>query len=170
VKAIVYVYFSIITLSIVIMFKLWIVPYVLTTLFSHSDLVSRVYEIFIMFTGVTTLLLMIFLGYLGRHLYDLSLAQQATLNGLIQTPYLIHILAESPSINGDSVGFLSIFAEAWYGLVAEPIRFLFMVYPWTDIFALLLGFVCLSIGRFIEIVDEDSIQLHKKQPKKVGRT
>lgn len=67
------------------------------------------------------------------------------------------------------MGWGQVFTEGWYGLMAEPTRLIFMVYPWTDIFAIAASFVFLAIGRTIEIVDEGRLWEQTQNRMKVGR-
>jgi len=156
-------------LSLMVFIKLWIIPYVLGNLFPQTDLISKLYEVFIMVCGGITFLLFIIQGYIGKHLCRFHWMTHFLLNFLIQLPFMMHALYEEIKRTPMLMGWGQVFTEGWYGLMAEPTRLIFMVYPWTDIFAIVASFIFLAIGRTIEIVDEDRLWKQTRNRVKVGR-
>jgi hypothetical protein len=154
-KHLIYLCLSIIFLSTMVLVKLWIIPYMLLHLFPQSDLVSKINEVSIMVVGGLTFLLFMILGYIGKHIFSMSLKGHLGLHFVIQIPFIIHAFLQQALQKDNSMGLLHVFAEGWCGLIAEPTRLLFMVYPWTDAAAILSSFFFLGLGRSIEIVDED---------------
>lgn len=152
-----------------VLVKLWVIPFTLWHLFPQTDLMSRLYEVFIMAFGGVTFLLFIVLGYLGKHAFHIDLSKHLLLHFMIQLPFGMHALLQEVTDASPLLGVARVFAEGWCGLVGEPTRLLFMVYPWTDIFAIIASFIFLSIGRTIEIVDEDRRWIQQRQKIKVGR-
>lgn len=164
-----YLFFSTGLLSAMVLVKLWVIPFTLWHLFPQTDLMSRLYEVFIMAFGGVTFLLFIVLGYLGKHAFHIDLSKHLLLHFMIQLPFGMHALLQEVTDASPLLGVARVFAEGWCGLVGEPTRLLFMVYPWTDIFAIIASFIFLSIGRTIEIVDEDRRWIQQRQKIKVGR-
>jgi len=155
-RSLIYLALSIGMITVLVAIKLWIIPFSLWQLFPQNDLVSRLYEVFIMAMGGVTFLSFIVLGYIGKNTFHFEFIHHVTLHFLLQLPFAFHAFLQE--ISFDLNGYLSgmtIFSNGWSGLIAEPTRLIFMVYPWTDIFAIVASFVFLTIGRTIEIVDED---------------
>jgi hypothetical protein len=155
-------------LTIMVLIKLWIVPFALWSLFPQTDLISRLYEVLIMGFGAVTFLLFIVLGYVGKHTFQIGFWQHLFLHFILQSPFAIHAFLHQ-IMETEALGFSTIFADGWCGLIAEPTRLLFMVYPWTDIFAILASFAFLSIGRKIEITDEEKFGVQGRNRIKVGK-
>ncbi|RXT13923.1 hypothetical protein [Ammoniphilus sp. CFH 90114] len=164
-----YLFFSTGLLSTMVLVKLWVIPFTLWHLFPQNDLVSRLYEVLIMGFGGVTFLLFIVLGYLGKHAFHINLSKHLFLHFVIQFPFAMHAILQEVTDARPLIGVARVFAEGWCGLIAEPTRLLFMVYPWTDIFAIFASFVFLSIGRTIDIVDEDKDWIGQRKRIKVGR-
>jgi len=167
-----YVYYLCLTMglmSFMVFIKLWLIPFVLGNLFPQTDLVSKLYEVLIMVFGGITFLLFIIQGYIGKHFFQFHWTTHFLLNFLIQLPFAMHALYEELRRTSMMMGWGQVFTEGWYGLMAEPTRLIFMVYPWTDIFAIAASFVFLAIGRTIEIVDEGRLWEQTQNRMKVGR-
>ncbi|HJV44558.1 MAG TPA: hypothetical protein VJ824_02400 [Bacillota bacterium] len=151
-----YLFISTGLLSVMVLVKLWVVPFALWKLFPQTDLISRLYEVIIMGFGGVTFLMYIVLGYIGKHVFHIRYLGHLFLYFILQSPFALHIFFRQ-IMEKQTVGFMAIFADGWCGLIAEPTRLMFMVYPWTDAFAIITSFIFLSIGRKIEIKDE---QIH----------
>lgn len=164
-----YLVLSIAVITAMVLIKLWVVPFTLWHLFPQTDLVSRLYEVLIMAFGGVTLLLFIIQGYVGKHFFQLSRSSHLLLHFTIQLPFGLHAYIQEVSENPEMIGWTHSFAEGWCGLIAEPTRLMLLVYPWTDIFAIVASFVFLAIGRTIEIVDEDKLWQKQRNHVKVGR-
>lgn len=149
-----YLLLSLALVTSLVLVKVWIVPYFLWILFPSSEFVSKLYEIFLMAFGGVTALLFITLGYIGKHFFHIGNLTHLFLHFFIQLPFTVHAFLQEMSVSHITLG-LARFADGWCGLIAEPTRLLFMVYPWTDVFAIGLSFLLLVVGRIIEIVDEE---------------
>lgn len=152
-----------------VLMKMWVIPYILANLFPQTDLTSKLYEIFIMIFGGVTFLFFIILGYAGKHFLKFQWTTHFFLNFLIQFPFALHALYEEMNSTSLLMGWGQVFTESWYGLMAEPTRLIFMVYPWTDLFAIVASFVFIAIGRNIEIVDEGRLWQQTRNRMKAGR-
>ncbi len=164
-----YLVLSIGSISAMVLIKLWVVPFTLWHLFPQTDLVSRLYEVLIMAFGGVTFLLFIIQGYAGKHFFQLSRSSHLLLHFTIQLPFGLHAYIQEITGDAEMIGWIDTFAEGWCGLIAEPTRLMLLVYPWTDIFAIVASFVFLVIGRTIEIVDEDKRWQKQRNHVKVGR-
>ncbi|MBP1933430.1 hypothetical protein [Ammoniphilus resinae] len=156
-RSLIYLVMSIGVITALVVIKLWVIPFSLWHLFPQNDLVSRLYEVFIMAIGGMTFLSFIVLGYIGKNTFHFGFLHHLMLHFLLQLPFAFFAFLEELSLTTSHLNGLMIFSNSWSGLIAEPTRLIFMVYPWTDIFALVASFVFLSIGRSIEIVDEDQV-------------
>ncbi|WP_205628877.1 hypothetical protein, partial [Acinetobacter baumannii] len=68
---------------------------------------------------------------------------------ILQAPFFLHGWLKMQEIVPREYTFLYSFAEGWCSLLAEPIRLLFFVYPWTDVIAVLASLALVLLGRFI---------------------
>lgn len=152
-----------------VLIKLWVIPFVLWHLFPQTDLISKLYEVFIMAIGGVTFLLFIIQGYIGKHFFHFKWGTHLFLNFIIQLPFAIHAYLEGSMKTSLMMGWDQVFIEGWYGLVAEPTRLIFMVYPWTDIFAIVASFIFIAIGRTIDIADEEYSWEPTRKRMKVGK-
>ncbi|GAB7387530.1 hypothetical protein BSNK01_13670 [Bacillaceae bacterium] len=140
--------------GVMVTIKMIVLPYVIWQIFPLSDLGATIYEICIMSFGGLTACLYLYLGYLAKRKYALSLLSHIGSYLLVQFPFVSYALLKQAAVQPERIVSFFRWAEEWVGLLAEPARLLFMVYPWTDFFALLFG-LCLTVaGRRVELAAE----------------
>ncbi|WP_047152613.1 hypothetical protein [Aneurinibacillus tyrosinisolvens] len=141
---------SVLTIAGLVWLKIWLFPYLLWRTLSASDAGAIVYEMLILILGALTFIVYVALGHLGKYHFYLSRGQHLLATLLIQAPFFLHGWLKIQHIDPKKVTALYQFAEGWCSLLAEPIRLLFFVYPWTDIIAVFLSFFLVLVGRAIE--------------------
>ncbi|MFT9847581.1 hypothetical protein [Aneurinibacillus sp. REN35] len=140
---------SLIAVAVLVIVKIWLFPYLLHRLFPESDTGALVYEMLVLSLGGVTLVLYMFLGHYGKYRAYLSRRAQMGVVLFLQAPFFLHGWLKMQEIAPQKYTLLYSFAEGWCSLLAEPIRLLFFVYPWTDAIAVLASFTLVLLGRFI---------------------
>lgn len=141
--------------SILVICKVWFFPYVLHRALAVSDLGALLYEMSILILGSTALIVYVLLGHIGKYYFRLGRRRQLSVALLLQFPFFLHGGLKMASVSPRTVTPLYEFAEGWCSLIAEPIRLLFFVYPWTDITAVILGMLLIWVGRGLRTEIDD---------------
>lgn len=141
--------------SILVICKVWFFPYVLHRTLAIGDLGALLYEMGILILGSAALIMYVLLGHIGKYRFRLGRRRQLSVALLLQTPFFLHGWLKMASVNPRTITPLYEFAEGWCSLIAEPIRLLFFVYPWTDIIAVTLSLLLVWIGRGLRTEIDD---------------
>lgn len=142
-------------IAILVVCKVWIFPYMLHRMLAIGDLGALLYEMGILVLGSTALIMYVLLGHIGKYHFRLGRRHQLACVLMLQLPFFLHGWLKMMSVSPHMMTPLYEFAEGWCSLIAEPIRLLFFVYPWTDVIAVTLSLLLVWIGRGLRTEMDD---------------
>ncbi|MBO8170720.1 MAG: hypothetical protein H0Z33_02395 [Bacillaceae bacterium] len=149
--ALLYAGLFLLTLTLLIVIKSVLFPLLIWRFLPVNDFASTLYEVLIMSTGAVTVLVLIGMGYAGKHYFFLKPGQHVVTNLLIFLPFFVPSLNPVYERSYDYSALFTRYLAECGDLLGEPVRLLFFVQKGTGLISLCLGFLLVLTGRLVTI-------------------